>query len=395
MRAQGLWLSAALLLSCSTPDPERIEDPYAGDPFPDSRTHFELPPGDLGVVSNNGSDTLTLLDLKGRAVIGSAPVGVDPVELDGPHHVAIDRPAGMVFTALSYPPATFVPGPHAAHGSSQRRGLVRKLSLDELAPIAQAEVDVNPGDVVLSADGSLIFVSHFDLRRAMIETELDAQRADVTILDAETLEQARAVRTCIAPHGIALSGPAGELAFVACYGEDAVAVIDTTEQDPAPELVSVGPGGVPGSPVYGPYAAILSPGGDRIAVSNTVSRDVRFLDVAARAFGEVIAAMPGEPYFPAWSADGARLFVPTQGVDALVIVDQSGMLLETRNFEPSECVRPHAAVFASDADVLFVVCEGDHESPSQVLVLSADTLEIESSIEVGVYPDALAVAGAP
>ena len=392
----GRPLAAALLfLACSEPDPETVQEPYGGDAFPDGRATFELPAGDLGVVSNSGSDTLTLLDLDGSDIIGSAPVGLDPVEIDGPHHVAVDRGANVAFTALSYPPPTFVPGPHAAHGSSQRRGVVQKLALEDLAPIAQAQVDVNPGDVVLSADGTLLLVSHFDLRRVMLEKELEEQRADITILDAATLETVRSIRTCIAPHGIALSRPAAELAFVACYGEDALAVLDTTTGD-APELVSLGPGGLPGSPAYGPYAAVLSPGDETVAVSNTTSRDVRFFDVATREFRVNFATVPGEPYFPAWSADGARLFVPTQGTDALVVVDtESGELLDVKTFEPSECVRPHAAVFAADPQTLFLVCEGDHMSPSVVLAVNAATLEIEDTLAVGVYPDGLAVGGAP
>jgi len=393
VRARTFALAVFLQsLSCSGPDRQRVDEPYAGTPFPDRRPQFTLPDGPVGVVSDSGSDTLTLLDLEAGQVIGSAPVGLDPVELDSPHHVAVDREAGVVFTALSYPPPVLLPGPHAAHGSSQRRGVVQKLALDDFSPLARVEVDVNPGDIVLSADRSQLLVSHFDLTRAMTTTELDDQRADVTIVDAATLEVVRSIPTCVAPHGIA---PAAELALVACYGEDALAVVDTSGEA-APELVSIGPGGVPGSPAYGPYAAALSPDAELVAVSNITSNDLRFFEVPSRQFRSDVVTLAGSPYFPAWSPDGTLLFVPTQGVDALVVVSaDTAQILDVRSFEADECTRPHAATFAADETTLYLVCEGDHESPSVVLGLNTGSLEIETRFDVGIYPDGLAVAGAP
>ncbi len=398
--SQRVLLLAFLACACSDPGVKTIEDPYQGSPFPDRREHFALP-AELGLVSNSFSDSLTLLDLGELSVVGSAPVGRDPVGLDGPHHLVVDRRAGVVFTALSYPPPTTPPGPHAAHGSSQQPGYVQKLALDDLRPLAEVSVETNPGDIVLSEDGSLLAVSHFDLRRALIETKLADQRADVVILDPAALgdegtSTSRLVRTCIAPHGIALARPSGELAYVACYGEDALAVLDTLDENAAPELVSIGPGGLPGSPIYGPYAAVLSPDGSTIAVSNTVSKDVRFFEVASRSFRDEAITLSGTPYFTAWSSDGERLFIPIQNLDALMVYDVANSVIATvRTFEASDCKLPHAALFGHDRNRLFLVCEGDHESPSVVLALSPDSLDIEASLPVGVYPDGLAIAGAP
>ena len=114
----GLAVALGVLCgSCSSSTPEPIDDAYAGDPpFPDLRPQLALPRGDFGLVSNNGSDTVTLLDLEQWQVVGSAPVGRDPVAIDGPHHIAVDRRAKRAFTALAYPVPAASPGPHAAHG---------------------------------------------------------------------------------------------------------------------------------------------------------------------------------------------------------------------------------------------------------------------------------------
>ena len=398
----GLTLSAALVCgACSSSKAERVDDPYTGAaPFPDLRTQLELPETDLGVVSNNGSDTITLLDLDQRKVIATAPVGRDPVAIDGPHHVAVDRSAGLVFTALSYPAPATAPGPHAAHGSSQRAGYVQALDLQELAPVAEARVETNPGDIVLSPDGSRLVVSHFDLLRARASA-LEDRRADLAIIDARRIiskgDAAVAfMRVCVAPHGVALLGPSGDTAFVACYGEDALGIVDTTDPSATPELVSIGPGGVPGSPIYGPYAASLSPDTKLVAVSNTLSSDVRLFDVASHSFGTAIAT-GGAPYFGAWSADGSQLFVPIQNPDGLAVLDVSrNRVKSTQLFDASECLLPHAAVLATDASSLYVVCEGDHQSESVVLALDPETFEQIGSMPVGVYPDGLSITrGAP
>jgi DNA-binding beta-propeller fold protein YncE len=369
----------------------------AGEPFPNRRPRFEFPAGDIGLTSDNGSDTLTVLDLESRRVLGSAPVGRDPVDRDGPHHVALDREAGVVFTALAYPAPPVAPGPHAAHGSSVRAGYVQKLALDDLRPLGEVRVEHNPGDIVLSEDGTLLVVSHFDLLRAGESSELDERRATLALIDPATLgsgtaPEPRFVSTCIAPHGVALSRPSGDVAFVACYGEDALAVVDPGEPDETPTLVSVGPGGSPGSPLYGPYAAILSHEGTTLAVSNTLSGDVRLFDVDARTFREEALVPNGVPYFAAWSEDDRVLYVPTQNPDGIeaFAVDEPERL-RRRSFEAGACDLPHEAVFGSDPATLFVVCEGDHVSPSVVLALDPESFETLAALPVGVYPDRMVV----
>jgi DNA-binding beta-propeller fold protein YncE len=398
--ARAFELTLLLLLSCA-PDPPSASHAAPFGAFPNRREPFALPGGDLGIVANNGSDQLTLLDLEGRAVLGSAPAGRNPVDLDGPHHVAVDRARGLVFTALAYPVPTTAPGPHAGHGVSQRPGQVLKLALDDFRPLGMVRIDTNPGDIVLSDDGRRLVVSHFDLLRATRSDELEEQRATLAVLDPDEVRNEdevapRLLTTCVAPHGVALSRPAGEFAFVACYGEDAVAIVDTSEGGAEPVLVSVGPGGTPGNPLYGPYSAVLSHDGRSVALGNTESNDVRFLDVDTRNMLSRTLPCDGAPYFPAWSADDRRLFVPTQDPDGLVVFELGNdRPLRRRSFRRDECERPHEVTFTSDESTLFVVCEGDRVTPSVVLALDPETLETFTTLPVGVYPDRLVVGSAP
>jgi DNA-binding beta-propeller fold protein YncE len=393
----GWGFVAFFALGCSDGGVTRVDDPYRGTPFPTRRPLFREPP-ELAVVSNNGDDTLTLIDLAVPELVGSAGVGLDPVELDGPHHVAFDRARAEVLTVLSYPVPPVAPGPHAAHGGSQRRGVVERLSLADLSPLGTLEVETNPGDIVLSDDGSLLVVSHFDLVRAQTETDLAARRATLALIDPTSVGDGGAatfVTTCVAPHGVALSRPSGERAYVACYGEDALAIVDTTAPDAVPELVSLGVGGEPGRPFHGPYAAVLSPGGDLVAVSNTESRDLHLFDVRLSQFVVTIAVDTGAaPYFVAWSADGSELFVPYQSPDGVARLGAFGGASTTRWFSGEECQKPHEVV-RSHGGRLFLVCEGDHVGPGKLLELDEGSLETLAELELGVYPDRLATGASP
>jgi hypothetical protein len=141
---------------------------------------------------------------------------------------------------------------------------------------------------------------------------------------------------------------------------------------------------------------VLSNDGAWLAVSNTVSGDVRAFSTGERRFREVALLPSGPPFFAAWSATDAVLYVPTQNPDGIEAFDvASGDPILRRSFEPGECELPHEAVFGSDERTLFVVCEGDHVAPSVVLALDAGTFETRGVLRVGVYPDRLAIGRRP
>jgi YVTN family beta-propeller protein len=402
-RAAAWLATAACVAGCEADEaPVTVYAPYAGGPaYPNKRPKIALPSGDVGFTSDNGSDTVTVLDLERGEVIATVPVGRSPVDRDGPHHLAIDPAAGVLYVALAYPPLTFLPGPHSVHGSSVRSGWVQKLALDDLRVLGEVRVDANPGDIVATGDGGRVVVSHFDLQKALANPgDPDAQRSTLALIDpAAVLREGSAeperISTCVAGHGVALSPPDGREAYVACYGEDAVAVVDTVSGEVERVLVGDG-GGVIGAPTYGPYSAVLAPGGDRLAVGNLESRDVRFLALPSRALDALTIDTGGSPYFPAWAADGSRLYVPTQGPDALVVLDPvSGAEIARRGFDGDDCVLPHEAALASDEGALHVVCEGDKASPGAVVTLDPDTLATRATMPVGVYPDRLVIIRAP
>ncbi|WP_437979177.1 YncE family protein [Sorangium sp. So ce295] len=392
--------AAALAAGCA---PETVTqydyEPYEGRAYPDGRTSVAIPAGGMGLVTDSLSDTVSLIDLGTGERFAQLPVGRDPVGVDGPHHVTVSKAGTEVFIALSYP-VLAATGPHAQHGSSTQSGYVQKLSLDDLRILGQVRVDSNPGDIVVSEDGRRLVVSHFDLPRVLAsQGDVDAARATLAVIDPDQVlplgaPDPKRIPVCAAPHGVALSRPDGARAYVACYGEDALAVVDL-DGGSVLERVSVSSAaGRVGSPSYGPYSAVLSPDGDTIAIGNTVSKDVRFFDVASGAIqADRTLSTQGAPFFSGWTPDGARLYVPTQTPDELLLIDTANGNVEVsrRSFSNDECVAPH--VVEVQGSVVFLVCEGDHEKPGSVLRLDAVTLETLTSTEVGIYPDAIARVG--
>jgi DNA-binding beta-propeller fold protein YncE len=385
-----------------------VSDPYVGAaPYPNRRAKIVLPSGEVGLVSNSLSDALTYLALPEARVIATVPIGRDPVDIDGPHHLAVDRAHGVVVTAFSYPPPAAAPGPHASHGTSDRFGFLQKLALDDLHVLGEVRLDPNPGDVVMSEDGARIVVTHYDVKRGLSGKTLDEQRANVMLVDANALSlpsspDPKSVRVCVAPHGASLSHGDGSTAYVACYGEDSLAIVDLAAPDLAIERFPLAGGTThPGSAALGPYSATLSPDGSVLAVGCLLSREVRVFDVPTKTFRAAPLPVAGAAMFSAWSADGRTLFVPVQTPDALVAFDMTpgaptyGSPIRQRPFG-AECDKPHEVVRGAAGGSLYVVCEGDHTGPGAVVVLDAQTFELTARAEVGVYPDRVALfAGAP
>lgn len=397
-----LALALSACAACAEPaQPTRrvtYDLPFPGDAYPGQRPRLDVPAGGLGVVADSRSDTLSVVDLGAGKRLAAVPVGRDPVGRDAPSALAIDPEGGVIYVALAYPPLPDA-GPHADHIGGTIFGYVQKLALDDLRLLGEVAINSRPESLALSADRRRLVAAHFNLERALLALpELDAARAVLTAIDTASLDEPFPsdpvrVPVCIAPVGLALSAPDGATAFVACHGEDALAIADLGAPEAEVKHVPVGPViGPPGAPVYGPRAASPSPDGARIAVGCALSNEVRFFDVASAAFldGEGFVTA-GSPFFPAWSEGGERLYVPTQEPDELVLLDVANGSSEVtrRTFTGGECVRPRAA-HARDAATVMLLCEGDGSDPGKLLVLDAGTLATVASAPVGLSPAAIA-----
>jgi DNA-binding beta-propeller fold protein YncE len=332
-----------------------------------------------------------MLDLGAGKVVGASPVGRNPVLLDGPHQAVADPKRGVAYVVLAYPASVQAAANHQ-HGTGKLPGWVQAIALDDFRAVGEVRIDPNPGEIALSDDGARLVVSHFDLAAAALTGDIDTRRATLALVDPSAIRsfdtpQPDTLLTCVAPHGIALARPDGATAFVACYGEDALGVVNLADVHAPVVRVPVGPGArTDGAPAYGPYGVALSPDGTRVAIGTKDSKEVRFFDVRAGAMESLVVPALGAAYVTAWSADGARLYVPTQDVDAISVVDaKTGASLTSRRFDTS-CVAPVDVALAPSGDAIYVVCEGTATTPGTLVTLDPTTLATRASVGTGFFP---------
>lgn len=348
-------------------------------------------------VTNNGSDTLTVLDRDGDATF-DVSVDVDRSAHDAPHHLAIDAPRGFVFVALAYPPdpATVAQGKHGVHGGSGSLGQLVRLDVATLTVDETRAVAENPGDVVLTHDRSRVLVTHFDMKRAMDEARAGKTGASLfatlQVWDGTTMTKVAERAICAAPHAVVTTKD-DHTAYVACYGSDELVVVDLTQNSLPVSHHPLGAApGVLGAPRYGPYSVALSPDETIAIVASTESNELRVFDVKERRFvDERTMALGAKVMMPAFAGNDVAL-LPLAGPDGLARVDVRRSQVQARvAFDAATCEAPHVVRVATDGRT-YVVCEGNKKDPGGVLEVDPTTLAVKRRWKVGVYPDGIAFA---
>lgn len=385
-----------ILVACSSTPAEELAW-LSDDPWPD--TSF-LPPfeGPRLVVTNSGDDTLSFVDPVSFVEIARIPVGLFPVELEGPHHVAPTPDGRFLFVGISnsLDPSAVAGGPHGSHGAGTADGYLLKLDARTGRLLGRSRVDRSPGDIRMQPGGKRVWQTHYDLvtvAEALAEGRaVESVRSTAVVTDTETMERIARVEICPTGHGIGFS-PDGSEAYVTCSWTEEVAIVDTATFEVA--YVHTGP--EPGSfPMlrYQPYALAVAPDG-RVWVSNTgpVEKSIRVIDPARRQLVEEPAVLTdGVPYFGAFTEDGSRFFVVTQNPDRLLAIDPGdGTELARIDLGALGCLNAHAAVVSPDQRDIWVVCEGDRVSGAGSLErFDAATLTHTGHVQVGIFPDDVA-----
>lgn len=384
--ASFLVAIATLVAACSSDATVKQLD-YAGEAYPNRRASLEPGGRRAGYVANRSSDTISVIDLDELSLIGTAPVGRDPVDIDGPRHVVLDPKAGLAYVALSYPFSD--QGAHAASlGVTQRAGYVEALNLSDLSVAGDLRLDPSTSELAFSAATGQLAATHFDVNRATINTDPAAKRATVALIDAPaaiaTSEATpRKISLCAVPASLAFNADGSRL-YVACVGEDSLVVVDPESG----EAVGRVPAGT--SPANRPYALVADTARERLLVSNQVSSTVSVFDMADEP--NVLASMwvPGMPMFGTWLSD-STIAVPYQQPSGVAVYD-----LETTeqrldvSYPADQCDRPAELTLTRDGR-LFLICEGTHYTPGAIVELDPETLAVQARLELGLYPERLTI----
>lgn len=395
-------LALLALGACTGTDPQELD--YAHDTAWPSGPALPALGGGRIVITNSLDDTVSLLDVDSMGSpdwgeLARVPVGLNPVELEGPHHAAFSPRGDYYYVGLSY----FVPGagsgPHGNHGSGTADGYALKLDARDNRLVGSVRVDRNPGDLILSADGRTLYQTHFDLLKIQDaaksgitdERKMDARLA---ILDADTMRRKAMVSLCPAPHAVRLS-PDEKRAYAACISDEvAVVQLDTPTPTVIARVKMPGAGTVL-APKHEPYALTISPTDGTLWVSSLKSHTVHHLNPESLTVRpeRSIYGLRGAPMFGAVSADGKTLYLPYQAVDAVAVIDTATSAIRGEIYlSEAGCLNVHQVELMPEGRHALAVCEGDHLGPGtlHVLDLQAGAVgEVVKTVKVGIYPDSV------
>ena len=160
----------------------------------------------LVYVLSEAADKISLIRFGpgGARLDHELPTGDMPIDIDGPHGIAVSRDQQSYFVSL-------------AHG--RPFGSVWKYSAKDDRVTGRVRLGLFPATMDLNADGSLLYVVNFNLHG-------DMGPSSVSVVATEPMLEVARIQTCAMPHGSRLN-PQGTKHYSACMMDDMLVEIDT------------------------------------------------------------------------------------------------------------------------------------------------------------------------
>lgn len=345
----------------------------------------------LFYVLSEGSDKISLVRFgpNGVRVEHELQTGDMPVDIDGPHGLAISPDKQFYYVSL-------------AHG--RPFGSVWKYSTKNDRVLGQTSLGLFPATMDISADGSLLFVVNFNLHGDMVPSS-------VSVVATEPMLEVARIQTCAMPHGSRLN-PQGTKHYSACMMDDMLVEIDTRTLKVARHFLltkgkEMGMAGAPlsmstknsdmggmkhmdtgGHGMEEPKAtdkscsptwAQPSTDGARVFVACNKSSEIVEIDTDKWKITRRIPARPGV-YNLAITKDGTRLVTTNKR-------DQSASVIDLKNGRelariPSKRTVLHGVVVSPDDRYAFISVEGVGTEPGTVEVIDLAVLKTVGSVDV-------------
>jgi len=358
----------------------------------------------LVYVLSEAADKISLVRFGpgGARIEHEVPTGDMPIDIDGPHGIAIARDQQFYYVSL-------------AHG--RPFGSVWKYSTKDDRVMGQTTLGFFPATMDLSADGSLLWVVNFNLHGDMVPSS-------VSVVATEPMLEVARITTCAMPHGSRLN-PQGTKHYSACMMDDMLVEIDTQTlkvsrhflltkgremgMNGAPvsagtktgALDNLKSGAKPPQPASGarhmdmgghgmeppkpgdvscsPTWAQPSIDGSSIFVACNKSSEIVEVDVARWKVKRRIPARAGV-YNLAVTKDGTRLLTTNKRDQSVSVIDlKTGQELARI---PTRRKVLHGVVVSPDDRYAFVSVEGVGSEPGTVEIIDLAALKIVASLDV-------------
>ena len=351
----------------------------------------------LVYVLSEAADTISLIRFGpgGARVDHEVPTGDMPIDIDGPHGIAISGNKEFYYVSL-------------AHG--RPFGSVWKYSTKDDRVLGRTTLGLFPATMDLSPDGSLLYVVNFNLHGDMVPSS-------VSVVATEPVLEVARIQTCAMPHGSRLN-PQGTKHYSACMMDDMLVEIDTAALKVSRHFLltkgrEMGMSGPPVSPratigsMKGPQPAAnashmdmgshgmeppkagdvsCSPTwaqpsvtGSSIFVACNKSDEIVEVDATRWSVKRRIPARPGV-YNLAITKDGTRLLATNKRSQSVSVYDLKTSR-ELANI-PTRRKVLHGVVVSPDDRYAFVSVEGVGSEPGTVEIIDLATLKIVASVDV-------------
>jgi YVTN family beta-propeller protein len=285
-------------------------------------------------VTAQAEDKITAIDLQTERTMRYITVGSRPDEstpLEAPHNLALSPDGRYLYVNLI------------------AAGMIEKYDAHSFQKLGQAAVGLSPAQIVVTRDGSTLYVSNFDISlKQRFINRVDAASFTVT----DTIDQPGQ-----APHGLTLSKDEHFLYTMNARTDD-ISEIDLTSPDfEVTNRIPIVPGSpkLPNDPVkYEPYQSVLSADGKLMFVSCRTSGEIRVVDLTAHRVIDSIKVGTA-PQILAITPNGEEIWVPNRGSNDVSIIN-----VATRKVVytiPNFVQGPHAIDFTADGKTAYLSCE--------------------------------------
>lgn len=303
---------------------------------------------------------IAMIDMESHEVVGSVSLtelGFSPTSM--PHDIAVDPDGSHWYVSLI--------GDNRVLRFDRQNRLVGQVAME-----TPGMLSIQPGSGQVAVSRSMSAVNP-PTRLGMVEpNSMTVEEVDIFFPR---------------PHGV-VTDREGRYAYSASLGTNQLISLELDNE--AVELVEV-----PG-PTHAFVQLAISPDGETLVASGELSGELVVFDISEdRARPRFVRSIPvGQQAFdPIFSPDGASVWIPLKGADAVAVVGTANWAVETI-IEGPGLLQPHAIAFSPDGQWAFVT--NNNKDPhamhhpghvdggaGTVVIINVASREVASVLELG------------
>jgi len=356
------WITAAVALFLLSPALSPSSRAQEGASKPPTQDY-------LVYVVCESADKVTLVRFgpKGARIEHETRIGLMPMDINGPHGIAISRDKKFVYVSV-------------AHGRPDGTAWKLKAGTDEV--VRYVTLGLFPATTDISPDGEFIYVANANFHGDMVPSS-------ISVVATEEMAEVKRIQTCTMPHGSRLN-PQSTKHYSACMMDDMLAEIDTQAFEVSRHFLltagkEMGMKGAPSAQMKMsgltcvPTWAQPNNDGSEVYVACNKSNEVLAIDVGSWKLARRFPAANGV-YNLAMTQDGRLIATNKRGQSVSIFDPKTG-----KEFARLATKRKvvHGAVVTPDNRYVFISVEGVGADPGTVEVIDLDALKTVATLDVG------------